>query len=170
LRDAAAAGVLPRIVAVQQFLQTICAPAASNVLDRKDKPCGLAWAYSISEPISSITGDTIMTKSAIYSAAAIVALSLAGTPPAMAEESIVRSIAVSYADLDPSDAQGARLLYARIRWAARKVCTLDDEVGFASQSRAQAQCVKRAVDQAISSVNSPALVAMYRGKQQRTGS
>jgi UrcA family protein len=122
------------------------------------------------EPISSITGDTIMTKSAIYSSAAVVALSLAGAPPAMSEEPIVKSIAVSYADLDPADAKGARLLYARIRWAARKVCTLDDEVGYASQARAQAQCVRRAVDHAIYSVNSPALVAMYRGKPHRAGS
>lgn len=111
-----------------------------------------------------------MTKSAIYSGAAVVALSLAGAPPAMSEEPITKSITVSYADLDPTAAQGARLLYARIRWAARKVCTLDDEVGHASQSRAQAQCVRRAVDRAVHAVNSPALVAMYRGKQQRAGS
>jgi UrcA family protein len=110
-----------------------------------------------------------MKKSAIVSGAFIAALSLLAPQLAMAEEPIVQSIAVSYADLDPSNAAGARQLYARIRWAARKVCTLDGEMGHVAQSRERAQCVQRAVDQAVMTVNNPVLVAMYRGKNHQTG-
>jgi UrcA family protein len=110
-----------------------------------------------------------MTKSAIVSAASIAALSLSAPQFAAAAEPIVQSIAVSYADLDPSNTVGARLLYARIRWAARKVCTLDGELGHVALSRERAQCVQRAVDQAVMKVNNPLLVAMYRGKNNRTG-
>jgi UrcA family protein len=110
-----------------------------------------------------------MKQSASVSDAAIVALCLLGTQLAMAEEPIVQSIAVSYSDLDISNAAGAKLLYARIRRAARKVCTLDGEVGHVSQSRERALCVQRAVDQAVMSVNNPVLVAMYHGEKNRTG-
>ena len=109
-----------------------------------------------------------MKKSAIISGGAIAALSLLAPQLAMAEEPIVQSIAVSYADLDPSNAAGASQLYARIRWAARKVCTLDGEVGHIAQSRERAQCVQHAVDQAVMTVNNPVLVAMYRAKHNRT--
>lgn len=110
-----------------------------------------------------------MKKSAIASGAFIAAVSLLAPPLAMAGEPVVQSIAVSYADLDPSNAAGAKLLYARIRWAARKVCTLDDEMGHVAQSRERAQCIQRAVDQAVMTVNNPVLVAMYRGKNHQTG-
>ncbi len=110
-----------------------------------------------------------MKKSAIVSGAFIAALSLSAPQLSMAGESIVKSIAVSYADLDLSNAADARLLYTRIRWAARKVCTLDGEMGHVAQSREHAQCVQRAVDQAVMAVNNPVLVAMYRGKNNQTG-
>jgi UrcA family protein len=169
LRDTPPAGVLPQDVAVRQFLQTNCARAASNVLNRNDQSYGFAVAYSISGSAYSITGDTIMTKSAIIGGAFIAALSLSAPQFVMAEEPIVQSITVSFADLDPSNAAGARLLYARIRWAARKVCTLDGETGHVAQSWERAQCVQRAVDQAVMTVNNPVLVAMYRGKNRQTG-
>ena len=110
-----------------------------------------------------------MKKSAIISGAFIASLSLLAPQLAMAEEPIVQSIKVSYADLNASNPAGAKLLYARIRWAARKVCTLDGEVGHVAQSRERARCVQRAVDQAVMTVNSPVLVAMYRGKKSQTG-
>ncbi len=108
-----------------------------------------------------------MKKSAIASGAFIAALSLSAPQLAMAGEPVVRSIAVSYDDLDPSNAAGARLLYARIRWAARKVCTLDGELGRVALSWERTQCIQRAVDQAVISIDNPVLAAMYRGKNNR---
>lgn len=108
-----------------------------------------------------------MKKSAIVSGAVIAALSLLAPQLAMAGEPVVQSIAVSYDDLNASDAAGAKLLYARIRWAARKVCTLDGEVGRVALSWERAQCIQRAVDQAVMSINNPVLAAVYRGKNNR---
>jgi UrcA family protein len=77
-----------------------------------------------------------------------------------------RSATVHYADLDLSTNAGATTLYHRIKGAAKGVC------GTAGASFAEIAiwraCVKDAVGNAVSSVNSPLLTALYSGKQPTT--
>jgi UrcA family protein len=111
-----------------------------------------------------------MKKSAIVISAATVALSLLAPPFAMADETIVKSTTVKYGDLNLASAAGANALYQRIRGAAHRVCTLDNESPYALQDSAKRKCIVDAIDQAVMKVNSPVLVAMYKAKNSRTSS
>ncbi len=111
-----------------------------------------------------------MKKSAIVISAATVALSLLTSQFSMASEAVTKSITVSYADLNLASAAGANALYQRIRGAAHKVCTLDNESPYEVQGLAKRKCIVGAIDQAIMKVNSPVLVAMYKAKSGRTSS
>jgi UrcA family protein len=66
---------------------------------------------------------------------------------------------VSYADLDISKPAGAKVLYGRIKTAARHVCALN---GYNDLSATQwvNQCTDRAIDKAVKDVGSPALSAL----------
>lgn len=74
-------------------------------------------------------------------------------------------VTVKFADLDISRSQGATVLFGRIRAAAESVCSpLDhggplDKTGFAS-------CVKKSIADAVTSVNAPALTAVYSVKMR----
>jgi UrcA family protein len=111
-----------------------------------------------------------MKTSAIVLGAATVALSLSAPQFAMASGTVTKSITVPYSDLNLANAAGANALYQRIRGAARKVCTLDGEVWYGTQSPALRQCIHSAIEQAVMKVNSPVLVAMYKAKNSRTAS
>jgi UrcA family protein len=71
------------------------------------------------------------------------------------DESGLRKITVKFGDLDVSTSQGAASLYTRIRAAAIKVCSQPDPI-WNSRS-----CVDKAVTEAVSKVNRPALFAVY---------
>jgi len=65
---------------------------------------------------------------------------------------------VSYADLDISKPAGAKVLYARIKTAARQVCEIP---GFSMEAtRLMDRCVDHAIDKAVKDVGSPALSAL----------
>ena len=66
---------------------------------------------------------------------------------------------VSYADLDISKPAGAKVLYGRIKAAARHVCALN---GYNDLSAMQwvNQCTDIAIDKAVKDVGSPALSAL----------
>jgi UrcA family protein len=65
---------------------------------------------------------------------------------------------VRYADLDISTPAGAKILYGRIEKAARRVCAnpYPDILNF----RQETLCVDKAIDNAVKTVNSPALSAL----------
>ena len=72
----------------------------------------------------------------------------------------VPSQRVSYADLDISKPAGAKVLYSRIKAAARHVCALN---GFDPLLSLQSinRCIDLAVDKAVKDVDSPALSALH---------
>ena len=70
---------------------------------------------------------------------------------------------VKYADLNISSAQGATMLYKRIRSAAADVCARFDHGDLSSKASFQL-CASKAIAQAVSDVNSPALTAVYKEK------
>jgi len=70
-----------------------------------------------------------------------------------------RSKTVKFADLDIQTPEGAKVLYHRIRVAARSVCEERDP----SFRDAEHRCVEKAIDQAVEKVNAPYLSALRFG-------
>jgi UrcA family protein len=70
---------------------------------------------------------------------------------------------VKYADLDISTAQGAAMLYNRIRFTAEGLCAPLNRGDLASKFRVQT-CVQQAIEGAVAKVNRPALSAVYATK------
>jgi UrcA family protein len=90
--------------------------------------------------------------------------SLAAVSASTATEDDHPSRVVKFADLDLSHNQGAAVLYARIRSAAREVCL--PEYNWVMEMRAISdQCRKQAIASAVADVNAPALTAYH---QERT--
>jgi UrcA family protein len=72
-------------------------------------------------------------------------------------------MAVPYGDLNISTARGAATLYNRIRIAAQDVCWPLDH-GDLSSKRQMAVCTNKAIVDAVTSIDQPALFAVYRAK------
>jgi UrcA family protein len=103
-------------------------------------------------------------------AAAIVAfagVSKGGT--AMAAELVTYSKTVTYGDLNLDSAQGASVLYARLRHAAQEVCSFFDSKELALWSARQT-CVNNALTSAVAKVNKPNVTALHNQKINRDGS
>jgi UrcA family protein len=77
-------------------------------------------------------------------------------------------LAVSYADLDVNTADGAAVLFHRIRVAAGEVCSIYDGKNPA-QTALRKSCTDRAVTQAVAVVDKPLLSDRYLNEfhQQR---
>jgi len=69
---------------------------------------------------------------------------------------------VRFDDLNITETAGAKILYNRIRAAARKVCDVSIDGDPILRLAAQ-QCFDKAVDQAVRDVNAPALSALRFG-------
>jgi UrcA family protein len=76
----------------------------------------------------------------------------------------VRQLTVKYGDLNITNPDGARQLYKRISTAAWKVCAPpDSSMTYMSETE---RCVHKAIADAVTSVNSPALYAAYNEKNK----
>jgi UrcA family protein len=94
-------------------------------------------------------------------ATAIVAfagVSKGGT--ALAAEPVTYSKTVSYGDLNLESPQGASVLYARLRQAAREVCSPLDNRGLSFQTTWQS-CVNHALTSAVTQINKPNVSALH---------
>jgi UrcA family protein len=105
---------------------------------------------------------TIRTK--IYTAISCVmgtaALCSALSTSAAAED--VPTKTVRFSDLDITKSDGAKVLYSRIRAAARDVCELS--TGYDAIMRATIKaCIDKAVDKAVKDVNAPMLTYLRFG-------
>lgn len=80
-------------------------------------------------------------------------------PAAAADDTGVRSITVKFADLNVSSPEGAAALYARIRSAAKSVCSpAESSYPF---STAYSICVRKAIADAVTRVNRMELYTVY---------
>jgi len=75
----------------------------------------------------------------------------------------VPQVHVNYADLNLGTAAGATVLYQRIRGAADLVCGVPDNRDLGQLARARA-CAARAVTEAVTAVNAPAVTRVYEVK------
>ncbi len=72
---------------------------------------------------------------------------------------------VKYADLNLSSPQGAASLYSRIRAAADTVCRAQDGHDLTSMTLFD-RCVHKAIADAVTKVDRPALYAVYNAKSK----
>ena len=84
-----------------------------------------------------------------------------------ADSSDVPQLTVKYADINITSPQGAETLYRRIRLAALQVC----ETGYHGTRDLMgrervADCVHKAMRNAVTQVGEPALVSIYNAKNQ----
>lgn len=88
---------------------------------------------------------------------------VAAMPAAADTESNPPTMTVSYSDLDVSQPHGAALLYGRIRRAAQLVCTpsAGSILGFPGLAARSRACVQQAITMAVTSVDRPALSAVF---------
>ena len=105
---------------------------------------------------------TIRTKlyTAIYCTLGTAALCAASASVQAAED--VPSKTVKFSDLNIASPAGAKVLYARIRAAARDVCR-DSSGGDPIRRLAVSACIEKAIDKAVKDVNSPALTSLRFG-------
>jgi UrcA family protein len=83
--------------------------------------------------------------------------------PAVADSFDAPQITVKYADLNTSSPQGAAMLYGRIKSAAKSVCSQFDGPGVEAYQQRNA-CITKAIWDAVTQVNAPALSALYGAK------
>lgn len=69
---------------------------------------------------------------------------------------------VRFSDLDITKADGAKVLYSRIRAAARNVCELPTSTDPIVRLAIKA-CIEKAVDKAVNDVNAPVLTYLRFG-------
>jgi UrcA family protein len=107
-------------------------------------------------------------RGATLALAACLLGAVAGTAGAagVASDADARMLRVTYNDLDLATEQGSRALYARIESAARQVCAPEDQRNLAAVAAARS-CKAQAVAQAVSTVHSPVLAAVYAANRPR---
>jgi UrcA family protein len=87
--------------------------------------------------------------------------------PAAADSFEPIKVTVKFGDLDISHRQGAAVLYGRIRAAAQNVCSPFYGSGLSAKMHLDA-CVKKAIADAVTTVDEPALFAVYSTKMGKT--
>jgi UrcA family protein len=93
--------------------------------------------------------------------AMVATLALAHTTNSYAaDHSDYAKITVKFGDLNVSTREGAIALYGRIRAAARSVCPPLDDRALSAKAVTEA-CVSKAVKNAVTDINQPALFAVY---------
>ena len=103
------------------------------------------------------TRNTV-TAAVIFSV--LCGVSALGTANIQAVE--VKSVRVSYADLNLAEKAGQHTLYARLKGAAEDVCGETRGIDL-SQVRRQRQCYEDALDSAIGQVGSEGLESIHEG-------
>jgi UrcA family protein len=82
-----------------------------------------------------------------------------------ADSNPVRTAVVKFGDLNLSTAEGADTLYGRIRTAAANVCWLSSNDTDPTQAIVWG-CMHKAVSEAVTKINKPALFAVYNAKNK----
>jgi len=98
-------------------------------------------------------------KPALYLAAAVASTLLSGPAQARDPELTVE-LSVNTAGLNVNTPAGARILYGRLRQAARAVCGSGDRVGLQPVADFPA-CYEKALGDAVHSINRPELTLAY---------
>lgn len=107
-----------------------------------------------------------MKKTMVTGVAALLigGLALPAAASAAAPSQIdVAKVSVSFADLNIQNEAGARVLYARLKQASEKVCSVEPyrEAGSLSKTAEAEACYSDALDKAVSRIDSDALKKIH---------
>ena len=102
-------------------------------------------------------------------AASLLSLAFAAHagPASVNQPQDVLAKTVTYGDLNLESEQGAKVLYARLRSAARQVCRPVEGIELSSQ-RAWSTCVDEAVSSAVIKVNRERVTALHNQTTSRS--
>lgn len=81
---------------------------------------------------------------------------------------VTTSVRVSYADLDLSEAAGAKTLYARIKSAAKEACGPEPAVLDLRDAAGYNACYEQAVAKAVNRVGSEQLNALHAARSGKS--
>lgn len=99
---------------------------------------------------------------------AAFAIAAVSAAPALAEPvSRTTSIAVSYADLDLSRAEGVQTLSHRLKSAIDQVCGKPHDTASQTVARKIRACRATAMDQAVAAIDAPLLTALRASGEGR---
>lgn len=112
--------------------------------------------------MNTITQSVILPRITATVLISAFALSFAAMCPA-GESTGANQSTVKYADLNVSSPSGASALYARISVAATGVCRTFDGRDLASKTYFD-RCVHKAIADAVTKVDQPALYSVYNAK------
>lgn len=95
----------------------------------------------------------------------ILALLVIGFGTAAASPFEAERVSVSFADLNIENDAGARVLYARLKQASKKVCKVDSyrNTGTLLRTSESRQCYAETLDNAVAEINSAALRRIHSG-------
>src|ERR1700722_1287353 len=99
-----------------------------------------------------------MTIRRFLAATVVAAICIANAGTVLASEPLTKKI--TYNDLDANTEAGAKLLYARLRFAARDVCT-PYESSELNRRRTWETCVNNALTSAVRQINKPTVTALH---------
>lgn len=77
------------------------------------------------------------------------------------------SVTVSYADLDLTDAAGARTLYARLKSAARQACGPEPSLRDLHSTADYQTCYHRALNKSVNGVDNDRLHALHAARSSK---
>jgi UrcA family protein len=104
--------------------------------------------------------SAIVKGCALMSVALTTLLTAHGASAAAPGPGDVKTVVVHYHDLDLSQPKDAQRLYGRITRAARKACDNDPESDLMRLTLYKS-CMRTAITNAVSQVNSPQLTSVY---------
>ncbi len=102
-------------------------------------------------------------KSRLLAAVAGLVIFAAGTAAVAADKDGVRTSRVNFADLNLATDTGSAVLYQRITWAARQVCSEGNSMDLATQMRVR-KCEHEAVARAVNDLGSPRLAMLHASR------
>jgi len=146
-----------------------CALAPNLLAVLENPPRKTAINATISKISNLIHGSEVRSVARIWIVSLLGAALLTfivcvlGITPAWSGTPDVRSVTVSYADLDLSSPAGANALYRRIQAAAKQVCG-HAGADLIEQSIWKA-CYRNAIGDAVAKVNNPVLTAVHTGNR-----
>jgi UrcA family protein len=98
-----------------------------------------------------------------------VLVATAALPAAADGRFVEESLEVRYTDLDLDKEAGVANLYARLRNAAKQVCSVDSGPSPLFLSSSQRACVTAALDEAVANVDRPAVTAYHAARASQAG-
>ncbi len=125
-----------------------------------------AWASALSSEVSKVMKERNMKKSIVTGIVALVVVGLGASASAVTaspSQLSVRSVQVSFADLNINSDEGAQALYRRLKNASEKACSISNSGATkpVAALRDAKMCYASALSNAVTKIDSDALSRIH---------